>query len=437
MVRRLLCCLLAAAPIAIAPAGSRAEPAASKADIQAAKAYAEAGVTAQNSGDYDTAITLYEKAYELVPRPVLVFDMAQAHRLAGRAEKALKLYRRFLKEAPRDPQASLARELVAELEAANDHRQGADDSDESSRHDSRRTDRSDGARGARRGKQARSVADRGEPGADSHATAPFDDAADRDRHEEVAPPWPLARFDIGPSFTDRRLSYDTRSGFAEAPPGVTTSAPGVRIEGEVYPIALIDPDSTLAGLGIALAYDKTLGLGLQPMDQLRTAPVDQSHGRIGARLRVGLGKTGSYLVGIDYARRQFLVDQSKLTGVIDVPDIDYTSIDPVIGAEVSVADGAAVFGALDAMLIRDAGAITDSTRFGHSTMYGLEATGGIEVSLPRQVRLRLTIEYLRIAMSFDTTNAQTAGRDSDTSTKDINGAMERSFGVVATIGMAY
>ncbi len=92
-------------------------PVVDKAKARAAKQYVEAGLAAQRTGDYDTAITFYQKAYELVPHPVLWFNMAQAHRLARRVEQALELYAMYLASDANGPQANTARALVAELEA--------------------------------------------------------------------------------------------------------------------------------------------------------------------------------------------------------------------------------------------------------------------------------------------------------------------------------
>lgn len=83
-----------------------------------ARQYVEAGQAAQDSHDYDTAITFYQKAFQLVPHPTLIFDIAQCHRLAGRLDPALSLYRRYLTEASTGPEAQTARELIAEIEAA-------------------------------------------------------------------------------------------------------------------------------------------------------------------------------------------------------------------------------------------------------------------------------------------------------------------------------
>ena len=118
MIRVLVCLMLLAAVGTIAvPAVAVAQTAARIDKKQVAKQYVEAGLAAQSAGDYDAAVTFYSKAYELVPHPTLIFNLAQAHRLAGRIELALSLYRRYLAEEPNGPQAKTARELVGEIEA--------------------------------------------------------------------------------------------------------------------------------------------------------------------------------------------------------------------------------------------------------------------------------------------------------------------------------
>ncbi|MEO7731049.1 MAG: tetratricopeptide repeat protein [Kofleriaceae bacterium] len=89
-------------------------PAVDKAKAKVAKQYVDAGLAAQSSGDYDTAITFYSKAYQLVPHPVLIFNMAQAHRLAGRMAEALRLYAQYLEKDPGGAQAQTARDFLAE-----------------------------------------------------------------------------------------------------------------------------------------------------------------------------------------------------------------------------------------------------------------------------------------------------------------------------------
>jgi tetratricopeptide (TPR) repeat protein len=80
-----------------------------------AKSYVDAGLAAQDAGDYDAALTFYGKAYELVPHPVLLFNMAQVHRLAGRPRQAVELYEQYVETDPSGPQVKTAREFIVAL----------------------------------------------------------------------------------------------------------------------------------------------------------------------------------------------------------------------------------------------------------------------------------------------------------------------------------
>ncbi len=50
--------------------------------------------------EYDLAIALFRKAYELTAAPALLFNIAQAHRLQGDCAKALQVYRHFVRLDP-------------------------------------------------------------------------------------------------------------------------------------------------------------------------------------------------------------------------------------------------------------------------------------------------------------------------------------------------
>lgn len=99
------------------PRSVRADPVPSADNRQVAKEYVDAGLAAQQVKDYDTAITMYQKAYELIPHPILIFDIAQAYRLAGRLDDARREYKRYLSIDPSGSQSKTVRDLIAEIEA--------------------------------------------------------------------------------------------------------------------------------------------------------------------------------------------------------------------------------------------------------------------------------------------------------------------------------
>lgn len=73
-----------------------------------ARQLADRGRAAHDLGDYQTAIAAFEEAYVLAPSPGLLFNIAQAYRLAGHCDEAAWMYRRFLDTKPRGNERALA-----------------------------------------------------------------------------------------------------------------------------------------------------------------------------------------------------------------------------------------------------------------------------------------------------------------------------------------
>ncbi len=110
--------LIAAAPGSVEAQPAPGAPALSDADKQAAKRLVDDGLAAMDAKDYDRAIDLYKKAFALVPHPILLFNIAQSHRLAGRPDRALPFYERYLQREPNGSESAAARAWLAELRAA-------------------------------------------------------------------------------------------------------------------------------------------------------------------------------------------------------------------------------------------------------------------------------------------------------------------------------
>lgn len=60
------------------------------------RAHYKRGLSAYALGNYSLAASEYEKAFDLDPQPELLYDAAQAHRLAGDKARALQLYQSYL-----------------------------------------------------------------------------------------------------------------------------------------------------------------------------------------------------------------------------------------------------------------------------------------------------------------------------------------------------
>ncbi len=96
-----------------------AEPKRAEAKSQeSARSYYEKATSAFGLGDYARAAELYEKAFELRADSALLYNAAQSHRMAGHKERALQLYKNYVRLFPESKQAGDARRHMAELEGA-------------------------------------------------------------------------------------------------------------------------------------------------------------------------------------------------------------------------------------------------------------------------------------------------------------------------------
>jgi hypothetical protein len=75
-----------------------AQPAPPPSEQQRAEELYNAGDSAFKAALYDEAITKFTEAYRLTKAPLLLFNIAQAHRLKGDCRAAARVYRNYLKE---------------------------------------------------------------------------------------------------------------------------------------------------------------------------------------------------------------------------------------------------------------------------------------------------------------------------------------------------
>ena len=107
----LLVALAAAAPMAYADDTLSPERIPQK-----ARELAEKGRAYHDAGEYMKAVAAFKEAYVLAPSPGLLFNIAQAYRLAGDCDDAAWMYRRFLDSNPGEASRALAEQHLASVE---------------------------------------------------------------------------------------------------------------------------------------------------------------------------------------------------------------------------------------------------------------------------------------------------------------------------------
>jgi hypothetical protein len=103
--------------VALVVRTSHAQPALSADD------YHHAGEAAYRSGDFAAAVSAFEEAYRIEPRPQTLFSLAQTYRQVyvehhepGVLLRSVELYRQYLAQVPRGGRSADARELLANLD---------------------------------------------------------------------------------------------------------------------------------------------------------------------------------------------------------------------------------------------------------------------------------------------------------------------------------
>ncbi|HEY1586776.1 MAG TPA: tetratricopeptide repeat protein, partial [Polyangia bacterium] len=94
-------------------------------DVEAARQHFAQGSKAFDLGLYDQAIKEYMAAYGAKPDPAMLYNIAQAHKLAGRPDQAVRFYRTYLSRVPDAENADEVRAKITELQKAIDQQQRA------------------------------------------------------------------------------------------------------------------------------------------------------------------------------------------------------------------------------------------------------------------------------------------------------------------------
>jgi tetratricopeptide (TPR) repeat protein len=107
--------LFAAAGLLVAIGAASAAPS-TEAGKKAARPHYEKGASEYNLGHFAESISEFEKAYEQDPAPILLFNIAQAHRQSGNNERAAFFYRRYLEQEPNAANRAEVEKRIKDLE---------------------------------------------------------------------------------------------------------------------------------------------------------------------------------------------------------------------------------------------------------------------------------------------------------------------------------
>jgi hypothetical protein len=259
---------------------------------------------------------------------------------------------------------------------------------------------------------------------------------------------PAARLDVGASVVQRTFSFQSNAAANKPQDTSLSAAAGLRIEAELYPLALSRPDSKLANLGLAGDYDHTFGLSVTPKSMATaSAPVSQSSYSIGLRYRFVFGQTEtspSLTLGVGYGKRLFSTDTSNVTDPValqairrDTPATEYTAIDPGASFRLPITRMIAVSLGGRGLLITNAGPIQNAASYGKAKIYGAEAGAAVDIVLGGRFALRFAGEYTQVGFTFMGGGQLSNGLDQNLTTQEVGGLADREIGGSATFGVVY
>jgi len=251
------------------------------------------------------------------------------------------------------------------------------------------------------------------------------------------------RLEVGVSGTGRELSFVTNLPADQAPPTYKSNlVPGARFHGELYPLALQDPNSAAAGLGLAADFDRAIGLTTTSSLATDTPLTTTSqYWSVGVRYRIALGNralTPSFTLGVGYGKRQFTVDRGPLMGMaLDLPDVVYKYIDPTLAVRIPIHPSAALTFGGRFLAMRDTGPIGKTDSYGKAKVTGVDIDAGFEFLLGKYVLIHISGVFTQLGYTFQGGAAMTNGRDGDVGSIDVGGARDRYFGAMGTVGVVY
>jgi iron complex outermembrane receptor protein len=94
-------------------------------DAAQARSFYEKGMAHYQLEEYDAAIEKWEAGFRIRPVPEFLYNIAQAHRLAKRLEKAVSFYRKYLNMNPKAPNRAEVERHIASLNKAIDEQKRA------------------------------------------------------------------------------------------------------------------------------------------------------------------------------------------------------------------------------------------------------------------------------------------------------------------------
>ena len=243
---------------------------------------------------------------------------------------------------------------------------------------------------------------------------------------------------LGLSFNMRRMSFSFDSDLASQPPpykGVPVA--GIYLDGTVFPLAVGHKRRGMAkNFGATVMYDRVLKIESKAMGT--PLPTTQQRYAVGVAFRYPVNEKMVIGARVRYGRQSFTI-QSVDGVTADIPNVEYTIIDPAVTLAYQAAPKFSIDAKLAFMAITNTGQIqkNDMSGYGAATVKGFEGEFGGSYLLSKNVFARAALRLETIGFEFKgSADSLSTLRDMDPE-QDVKGARDSYYGGSLAVGVLY
>ncbi len=276
-----------------------------------------------------------------------------------------------------------------------------------------------------------------------------DDPATSD-HEELSPSQRAVDADIGLSVTARKLTYRDSSKLANPPlnyNGVPVG--GAYIDVLVYPLSIGHKrKDLLAGLGVALSYDKVIKVTSQAQytdaagdTQVAALASASERWTFGPAFRypLGTGALAPVITGeLLYNHQQFTIAQDLPNGMtVDIPNFIYKGIEPRVLFRYPVSPKLELFADTGLQHVTSEGEVSQKNEYGTTHVLGFDFEAGGDYAVNKNIFVRASLRVETLGLNFTGNGTLSNDRDGDPTQQDVFGARDTYYGGTVTVGYLY
>lgn len=247
----------------------------------------------------------------------------------------------------------------------------------------------------------------------------------------------------GLSFIARKLTFQHDPSLVDVPQGYDGAmVPGLYVAAELYPMALVNENSTgiARNIGVDAVVDKVLIIKSSPADMPDVSlPTSQTRFGFGVVYRHNFGDkptSPTLKAGVRYNALSFVIEEEAEPGVtIDLPDVNYAYIDPGLGLRYPINEKIAASAEARYLIITGTGQMQEPEQYGSLSPNGISVDLAGEYKLSPALAVRAGFHFMQMGLTFGGDGALT-DRNGD-AMQDVSSATDRFLGFFAAAGYSF